>query len=110
MRNQPVDFQSWLEVGSHGCAERLYQLLTQPYVLSRHWPIGAAWTDQEEYASSQEALFRLALGLIRRCRKGIYLGLSDLGEGGYEMKGPFLKSIQRMLQLASSGGSGGQET
>ena len=110
MRNQPVDFQFWLDVGGHGWAERLYQPLTQPYVLSRHWPIGAAWTDQEEYASSQEALYRLALGLIRRCRKGIYLGLSDLGEGGYEMKGPFLKSVQRVLQLASAGGTGGQET
>jgi hypothetical protein len=40
--------------------------------------------------------------LIRRCRKGIFLGLSDLGEGGYEMKGPFLKAIQRVLQQSPS--------
>ncbi|MCJ7535248.1 MAG: hypothetical protein MUO57_06925, partial [Anaerolineales bacterium] len=56
------------------------------------------WTDQEEFASNQEALYRLAVGLIHRCRKSIFLGLSDLGEGGYEMKGPFLKAIQRVLQ------------
>jgi hypothetical protein len=98
MSNRPVDYQFWLDVGGHGWAERLYQPLTQPYVLSRRWPTGTPWTDQEEFASSQEALYRLAVGLIRRCRKSIYLGLSDLGEGGYEMKGPFLKAIQRVLQ------------
>ena len=103
MSNRPVDYQFWLDVGGHGWAERLYQPLTQPYVLSRRWPIGAPWTDHEEFASSQEALYRLALGLIRRCRKSIFLGLSDLGEGGYEMKGPFLKTIQRVLQNSPAG-------
>ena len=103
MSNRPVDYQFWLDVGGHGWAERLYQPLTQPYVLSRRWPIGAPWTDHEEFASSQEALYRLALGLIRRCRKSIFLGLSDLGEGGYEMKGPFLKTIQRVLQNYPAG-------
>ncbi|HUV29118.1 MAG TPA: DEAD/DEAH box helicase family protein [Anaerolineales bacterium] len=98
MSNRPVDYQFWLDVGGHGWAERLYQPLTQPYVLSRRWPKGAPWTDQEEFASNQEALYRLAVGLIHRCRKSIFLGLSDLGEGGYEMKGPFLKAIQRVLQ------------
>jgi hypothetical protein len=92
-----------LDVGGRGWAERLYQPLTQPYVLSRRWPIGASWTDQEEFTSSQEALFRLAVGLIRRCRRSIFLGLSDLGEGGYEMKGPFLKAIQRVLQKYPTG-------
>jgi len=103
MSNQPVDYQFWLDIGAHGWAERLYQPLTQPYVLSRRWPIGEPWTDQEEIASSQEALYRLALGLMRRCRKSILLGLSDLGEGGYELKGPFLKTIQRVLQNFAPG-------
>jgi hypothetical protein len=103
MSNRPVDYQFWLDVGGHGWAERLYQPLTQPYVLSRRWPIGAPWTDQEEFTSSQEALYRLAVGLIRRCRRSIFLGLSDLGEGGYEMKGPFLKAIQRVLQKYPTG-------
>ena len=98
MSNRPVDYQFWLEVGGHGWAERLYQPLTHPYVLSRRWPRGAPWTDVEEFASSQEALYRLVLGLIRRCRRAIFLGLSDLGESGYEMKGPFLRTIQRVLQ------------
>jgi hypothetical protein len=98
MGNRPVDYQFWLEVGGHGWAERLYQPLTHPYVLSRRWPMGTPWTDAEEFESSQEALYRLAVGLIRRCRRAIFLGLSDLGESGYEMKGPFLRSIQRVLQ------------
>ncbi len=106
MSNRPVEVQFWLDVGGHGWAERLYQPLTQPYVLSRRWPVGAPWTDREEFASSQEALFRLALGLIRRCRKSIYLGLSDLGEGGYEMKGAFLRALQRVLQNDPSGTRG----
>jgi hypothetical protein len=98
MSNRPVDYQFWLDVGGHGWAERLYQPLTQPYVLSRRWPKGSPWTDNEEYASSQEALFRLTTGLIRRCRYKVFLGLSDLGETGYELKGPFLRAIQRVLQ------------
>jgi hypothetical protein len=98
MSNRPVDYQFWLDVGGRGWAERLYQPLTQPYVLSRYWPPGAPWTDNEEFASSQEALFRLTTGLIRRCRHKVFLGLSDLGETGYEMKGPFLRAIQRVLQ------------
>lgn len=103
MSNRPVDYQFWLDVGGHGWAERLYQPLTQPYVLSRRWPVGTPWTDHEEFASSQEALYRLALGLVRRCRKSIFLGLSDLGEGGYELKGPFLRTIQRVLQNFAPG-------
>jgi hypothetical protein len=98
MGNRPVEVQFWLDVGGQGWAERLYQPLTQPYVLSRHWPVGTPWTDAEEFVSSQEALNRLSTGLIRRCRYKIFLGLSDLGEGGYEMKGPFLRAIQRVLQ------------
>jgi hypothetical protein len=113
MSNRPVDYQFWLDVGGYGWSERLYQPLTQPYVLSRRWPPGAPWTDQEEFASSQEALFRLAIGLIRRCRQSIYLGLSDLGEGGFEMKGPFLKAIQRVLQkypFQDAAGEGGEQS
>jgi hypothetical protein len=98
MSNRSVDYQFWLDVGGHGWAERLYQPLTHPYVLSRRWPVGAPWTDVEEFESSQEALFRLTLGLIRRCRRKIYLGLSDLGESGFELKGPLLRAIQRVLQ------------
>ena len=101
LRNEPVEVQCWLNVGSHGWWERLYQPLTHPYVLSRRWPVGKDWTDADEVAARETSLYRLALGLIRRCRREIYLGLSELGEQGYEQQGPLLKAIQRILRERS---------
>ena len=98
MSNQPVEHQFWLDVGSSGWWERLNQPLTQPYVLSRTWQAGAQWTDLDEYAARQEALHCLALGLVRRCRTQIHLGLSELGEQGVEQRGPLLRAIQRVLR------------
>jgi len=94
MRNRPVDYQFWLNVGGRGWWERLYQPLTQPYVLNRHWPRDAVWTDTDEVAARRSALSSLVLGLVRRCRRRIYLGLSELGEQGYEQKGPLLQAVQ----------------
>jgi hypothetical protein len=98
MTNQPVEHQFWLDVGSTGWWERLNQPLTQPYVLSRSWQTGTQWTDLDEYAARQEALHALALGLVRRCRSQIHLGLSELGEQGVEQRGPLLRAIQRVLR------------
>lgn len=103
MANRPVDYQFWLDIGGRGWFERLYQPLTHPYVLSREWPARAAWTDVEEYTTSQETLQRLALGLIRRCRRKVYLGLSELSEQGYEHKGPLLQAMQRVLRRIPAG-------
>ena len=100
MSNQPVEHQFWLDVGSSGWWERLNQPLTQPYVLSRTWEAGAQWTDLDEYAARQEALHALAIGLVRRCRTQIHLGLSELGEQGVEQRGPLLRGIQRVLRSA----------
>ncbi len=102
IRNRPVDYQFWLNVGGRGWWERLYQPLTHPYVLSRHWPPSdrqtATWTDADEVAAREEALHRLVQGLVRRCRCQVYLGLSQLGEQGYEQEGPLLRYIQRVLR------------
>jgi len=104
--NRPVDYQFWLNAGGRGWWERLYQPLTHPYVLSRGWPYNgddAVWTDTDEVETRQEALHRLTLGLIRRCRRKVYLGLSELGEQGYEQKGPLLQAIQRVLRRQVEG-------
>ncbi len=101
MSNQPVDHQFWLDVGGTGWWERLYQPLTQPYVLSRRWSQGAIWTDLDEYAARQEALSALALGLLRRCRVRIHLGLAEMSEAGNEQRGPLLRAIQNVLRTAS---------
>lgn len=98
MRNRPVDVQFWLDVGGSGWWERLYQPLTQPYVLSRHWDRDKVWTDQDEFEARTETLHRLIQGLVRRCRQRIYLGLSELGEHGLEQKGQLLTVIQRVLR------------
>ena len=41
MSNYPVDYQFWLDAGSSGWFERLFQPLTHPYVLGRGWPQSA---------------------------------------------------------------------
>jgi hypothetical protein len=98
MNNRAVDYQFWLDIGSRGWFERLYQPLTQPYVLSRQWSPDTPWTDADEYEASQETLYRLALGLLRRCRRKAFLGLCELNEQGNDQKGPLLKAIQRVLR------------
>jgi hypothetical protein len=103
MRNRPVDVQFWLDVGGSGWWERLYQPLTQPYVLSRGWPRDGVWTDQDESAAQNETLHRLTQGLVRRCRERVYLGLSELGESGREQKGQLLSVIQRVLRRLGTG-------
>jgi hypothetical protein len=101
MSNRPVQVQFWLDAGSRGWFERLYQPLTHPFVLSRGWSKGTPWTDEHEFRYSQEAMRRLALGLTRRCRGAVYLGLSELSEQGYENKGPLLRVIQRVVRESS---------
>lgn len=98
MKNQPVDYQFWLNVGSTGWGQRLHQPLTHPYVLSRQWEQGRIWTDADEYAINQEVLYHVAAGLIRRCRKRIYIGFSEYGEQGMEQRGPLLMAVQNMLR------------
>jgi len=98
MSNRPVMHQFWLDVGGTGWWERLYQPLTHPYVLSRRWTVGAAWTDADEYAARQDALAALVVGLLRRCRVQVHLGLSELGETGSEQRGPLLQAVQRVLR------------
>lgn len=101
MTNRPADYQFWLKAGSNAWWERIYQPLTHPYVLTRRWArekTDEIWSDADEFEARQAALYRLTLGLLRRCRQKVYLGISDLGEQGFEEKGPLLKVIQRVLR------------
>jgi hypothetical protein len=36
--------------------------------------------------------------LIHRCRSKVYLGISELGEQGFEQQGALLQAIQRVLR------------
>jgi hypothetical protein len=101
MNDRRTDYQVWLEVGSTRWWERLYQPLTMPEVLSRRWPPGRRWTDEEDYARRTDTLARLVLGLTRRCRRSVYLGLSELNENGNEMRGPLLQAIRQARRDAA---------
>lgn len=98
MRNRVADYHFWLDVGSNGWWERLDQPITHPYVLSRSWQADRMWTDGDEYTAQQAMLHRIAVGLVRRCRKKIFLGISDLGEQGFEQRGPMLRIFQQILR------------
>jgi hypothetical protein len=98
MRNRPVDYQFWLDVGSQGWHERVYQPLTHPYVLNRNWPLGKYWTDMDEVETSRESLYRLVSGLFRRCRKSVILSISELSEAGFENEGLLIRALQAVYQ------------
>ena len=97
MMNRPVTIQFWLDAGSSGWYERLSQPLTHPYVLSRGWQEGRQWTDADDVQYSKEAMARLVSGLLHRCRERVYLGISELGESGFEGRGELLRVFQKVL-------------
>jgi len=101
MMNRPVTVQFWLDAGSSGWYERLAQPITHPYVLARGWEPGRMWTDADEVEQSKESLARLTSGLLHRCRERVYLGMSELGESGFEQRGDLLKAFQKVLQQAT---------
>ena len=103
IRNQPVDIQFWLDIGSPGWYQRLDQPLTQPYVLSRNWEKGEVWDTEDELAAAHSTLRRLSLGLLSRCRRKIYLGMSELDVGGFENRGLLLRIFQQVLLEARKG-------
>jgi len=98
MMNQPVAIQFWLDAGSTAWAERIYQPLTHPHVLSKSWPEGQKWSDADEVRVRDEALARLVLGLTRRCRQRIFLAYSELSEQGHEQRGPLLQATESLLR------------
>jgi hypothetical protein len=98
MMNRPVKYQFWLDPGSSGWFQRLAQPLTHPYILSRGWEPGRVWSDADEVQTSTEAMARLISGLLLRCRERIYLGISELGESGFEQRGELLRAFQKVMQ------------
>ena len=104
LMNRPVTVQFWLDVASSAWHERLVQPLTHPHVLSRGWPRDKVWTDADEVEANREGMTRVVTGLLRRCKKRIYLGLSELGESGFEQRGDLLRAFQRVLQPDNDSG------
>jgi len=103
--NRPVDYQFWLDIGSPSWYQRLDQPLTQPYVLNRNWQQGEIWDAEDELSASHETLRRLTLGLLNRCRKKVFIGMSELDVRGYENRGLLIRIFQHILQRAQRGKS-----
>jgi hypothetical protein len=99
MMNRPARVQIWLDVGSDGWWQRLDQPLTHTHVLSRQWPAGGQWTYAQEDRANTLSMRRLVTGLLRRCRQGIILGVSNLGEAGFEQRGRLLTAFQGVVRL-----------
>jgi superfamily I DNA/RNA helicase len=97
--NRPVDYQFWLDAGNTGWEERLEQPLTHPYALQRNYEPGAAWTDDMEKSVQETMLKNIVLGLLRRCHKQVFVGITDISESGYEQRGMLLKLCQEILSL-----------
>jgi len=96
--NRAVDCQFWLNANSLSWGRRLYQPLTHPFVLTRHWPRERQWAEEDEFNAGQEMLRRVVTGLLRRCRRTVYLEFSDLNVRGREERGPLMEWVQRLLR------------
>jgi hypothetical protein len=99
--NRPVDYQLWLDAGSSGWWEQIAQPLTHPYVLAADYETGRPWTDADEVAAQNDRLYRLVLGLVRRCRRHIYMVNAEIGEQGYEQRGRLLVALQQVFRRLS---------
>lgn len=103
MRNEPVDYQFWLNIGSKGWYERLEQPLTHPIVLSRHWQEGKQWTADDEVSYNQANLQRTLSGLILRCKIKVFALTSDYNEAGVEERGQLLTLFQNLFRKVIRG-------
>jgi len=98
LSNQAVDYQFWLNIDSPAWNRRLQQPLTQPYVLSQQWPPGQVWTEMDEQRTSREMLLRVITGLVKRCRRQIFIGHSKFDERGYEKEGELRAVFDLLLR------------
>ncbi|HAF61093.1 MAG TPA: hypothetical protein DCK95_02070 [Anaerolineaceae bacterium] len=98
MKNKPVRYQFWLDIGDIGWWERLDQPLTHPYVLNRNWDPSKRWTDAQEYQANQSSLERLVRGLLDRCEEHVYLYVVRLNQAGINQSSPLLSGIQLFLK------------
>jgi hypothetical protein len=68
-------------------------------VLRRGYLSDHVWSDEDEEAADTQMLRNVTLGLLRRCRKGLYVGFCDLNEMGYEQYGPLVNVFQQLLSI-----------
>ena len=98
LSNSPAEYQFWLDVGSRGWYERIFQPLTNPHVLNRDWPVGKPWRDTEEMELNSQTMKLISTGLVHRCRKSIYFCLTETDESGFDQKGLFIQSLNKIIR------------
>ncbi|MGH9838131.1 MAG: UvrD-helicase domain-containing protein [Blastocatellia bacterium] len=98
LSNQAADYQFWLNLDSPAWTRRLQQPLTQPYVLSRQWPVGQLWTEADEQRTSRETLERVITGLLKRCKRKVFIGYSKFDERGNEQIGELRTILDLVLR------------
>ena len=94
--------QFWMDPGNPSWAERLYQPLTHPYVLSPNWPENKPWTQLDEQIHQTESLQRIINGLLLKCSEKVYICISRMNEQGQEMRGPMLKILQDIFRAVAA--------
>ena len=104
--NRPATVQFWLDAGASTWYEGLVQPLTQPYVLTREWPVGRQWTFADAEQMDEKLMLQLLSGLLHRCRQKIVLAISNWSESGFEQRGPMLRLFRRILQPGNADASG----
>lgn len=110
LANRPARRQFWLDLASVDWWTPPQQPLTNPYVLSRRWPLGEPWDDAADYATRQAALARTVRGLCNRCREGLVLCRSELGTAGQTQDGPLMRILEPILQRWQEGREAEQRT
>lgn len=98
MQNRPVDFQFWLDIGSLGWWERLYQPLTNPYVYQSGWSPDSLWSENREYIINQTMMAKLVNGLLLRCQQGVFASVVQTNEYGTQNSGPLLRAFQKLIK------------
>ncbi len=96
MENRRVRVQFWLDIGSMGWWERLYQPLANPYLLNRNIDLTQRWTEAHEFNANQEAMKRIVAGLLNRCNEKVIVSSVRINEYGSESRGPLLRAFQTL--------------
>ena len=102
LSGRQVRRQFWLDIPSMDWWTPPQQPLTNPYVLSRRWPMNRPWDDAADYASRQDALVQILRGLCNRCREGLVLCGSELGTAGQFQDGPLWRALEPFVRLWSA--------
>jgi len=98
MQNRSVKYQFWLDIGSLGWWERLYQPLTNPYVYQKNWTNKEKWNETKEYNINQLMMAKLINGLLLRCEEAIFVSILQTNEYGTQNNGPLLRAFQKMIR------------